>query len=73
MAEIIKFSSPIPTCLSKEILKKSNFFGKEKKKVIVNKALQNKSYAQMASPNVLEILKLKENYPNLLAKKIENI
>ena len=73
VAEIIKLSPPIPTCPSKEILEKSNFFGKEKKKVIVNKALQNKSYAQVASPHISEILKLKENYPNLLTKKIENI
>ena len=32
VAEIVKLPSPIPACLSKEILEKSKFFGKEKKK-----------------------------------------
>lgn len=31
------------------------------------------SYAQAVSIKVSNILKLKENYPNLLAEKIENI
>ena len=31
------------------------------------------SYAQVANPKVTNILKLKEDFPNLLAKKIENI
>ena len=35
--------------------------------------LQKQLYAQVASPSILDILKLKENYLNLLAKKIENI
>ena len=34
---------------------------------------QKQLYAQVASPSVSDILKLKENYPNLLAKKIGNI
>ena len=44
MAEIVKLPSSISTYPSKEILEKSKFFGKEKKKAIVNKALQNKLY-----------------------------
>ena len=32
-----------------------------------------KSYAQTTNPKVSDIIKLKENYPNLLANKIENI
>ena len=31
------------------------------------------SYAQAVNPKVSDILKLKKNYPNLSAKKIENI
>ena len=31
-AKVIRISSPIPVCLSKEVLGKSKFFGKEKKK-----------------------------------------
>ena len=44
MAEIVKLPSSISTYPSKKILEKFKFFGKEKKKAIVNKALQNKSY-----------------------------
>jgi len=71
--EIVKLPTPIPACQSKEVLEKSKFFSKEKKKVIVNKTPQNKLYAQAAGLSVLEILQLKKNYSNLLAKKIENI
>ena len=39
----------------------------------MNKAPQKQSYAQVADPSISDILKLKENYPNLPAKKIENI
>ena len=39
----------------------------------MSKLPQKQSYAQVAGSSILEILKLKENYPNLLAKKIENI
>ena len=71
--EMVKLPPPIPACPFKKILEKSKFFSKGKKKATVNKALQNKSYAQVAGPSVSEILKLKENYPNLQIKKIENI
>ena len=37
------------------------------------KTNQKQLYAQVAGSNVSNILKLKENYPNLLTKKIENI
>jgi len=63
VVKIVKLSSLIPTCPFKEILKNSKFFGKEKKKVTVNKALQNKLYAQVAGLSILEILKLKEKLP----------
>ena len=32
-----------------------------------------KSYAQTTSSNISDVLKLKENYPSLSAKKIEDI
>ena len=41
VVEIVKLLSPIPIYPSKEILEKSKFFGKGKKKATVNKALQN--------------------------------
>ena len=71
--EIIKLPPPIPAHPSKEVLKKSKFFSKEKEPMTMNKAPQKKSYAQVIGPSVSEILKLRENYPNLLTKKIENI
>ena len=73
VAEIVKLSPPISAHPSKEVLEKSKFFSKGNKKVTVNKVLQNKSYTQVVGPSILEILKLKENYPNLPAKKIENV
>jgi len=38
-----------------------------------NKASQKLSYAQAVGPSVSNILKLKDNFPNLPAKKIKNI
>jgi len=55
--ETFKLPPPIPTHPSKEILEKSKFFGKGKKKMIMNKALQNKLYTQTVSPSVSEISK----------------
>ena len=72
-AEIIKLSPLISACLSKKILKKSKFFDKEKELMTTNKAPQKWSYVQVAGPSVSEISKLRENYPNLLTKKIKNI
>ncbi len=39
----------------------------------INKVPQKQLYVQAAGPSILDILKLKENYLNLPAKKIENI
>jgi len=74
-AKVVRLPPFIPAYPPKEVLEKSKFFGKEKRKKLIsmNKAPQKQSYAQVAGPSVLDILKLKENYPNLLAKKIENI
>ena len=41
--------------------------------MFMNRVPQKQSYAQAAGPSVSDILKLKKNYPNLSAKKIENI
>jgi len=56
-------------------LEKLKFFGKEKgkKPMFMNRVPQKQSYAQAVGPSVSDILKLKKNYPNLSAKKIENI
>jgi len=72
-AEIVKLSPPIPAYLSKEVLEKSKFFSKEKKPITMAKMNTRQSYTQVTNPKVTDILKLKEDYPNLLAKKIENI
>ena len=71
--KIVKLPPPIIACLPKEVLEKSKFSGKGKKPVTMNKTSQNRSYTQVAGSSVLEILKLKEKYPNLPAIKIENI
>jgi len=54
-------------------LEKSRFFKKDNTKKRITKPKTKQLYAQALAPNVSEILKLKENFPNLLAKKIENI
>ena len=74
-AEVIRLPPPILAHLSKEVLEKLKFFDKKKgkKPISINKAPQKQSYAQAIGLSVLDILKLKENYFNLPAKKIENI
>lgn len=73
-AEIVRISSPIPTHSLKKVLEKSKFFDrKDKKSMNINKALQKFLYAQVAGLSVSDILKLKDNFSNLAAKKIENI
>jgi len=54
-------------------LEKSKFFGKDKKSTTVTNTNSRKLYAQATSSKVSDILKLKDNYSNLLAEKIENI
>ena len=74
-AEVIRLPPSIPAHPSKKVLEKLKFFGKGKKKkpMSMNKAPQKQLYAQVIGPSVSDILKLKENYSNLPAKKIENI
>ena len=73
VAEVIKISSSIPVHLHKEILEKSKFFGKDNKSMKTVNTNVRKSYAQATSSNISNILKLKENFPSLPAKKIEGI
>jgi len=73
VAEIVKLPPPIPMYLSKEALEKFKFFSKDNKyRKTVNTNIR-KSYVQATSSNVSDILKLKENFSSLPAKKIEEI
>ena len=71
--EIVKLLFPISVYLPKEVLEESKFFRKGKKSKMVINTNTRKLYAQATSSNVLNILKLKENYPSLLAKRIKDI
>ena len=64
---------PIPVRLPKKVLEKSKFFGKDNNSKKTTNSNVRKLYAQATSSNILEILKLKDNFPNLLAKKIKGI
>ena len=72
-AEIIKLPPPILVRLSKEVLEKSKFFKKGKNQVKTVKLNNKQSYAQAVNSKITDILKLKENNPNLPVKKIKNI
>jgi len=72
--EVVKLPSPILARLSKEILKKLKLFNKKGNTVKKTAKPKTKQpYTQASTSNVGEILKLKENFSNLLAKKIKNI
>ena len=73
VAEITRLSPPILVHIFKEILKKSKFLGKRKKLIATAKTNVRQLYAQAVNLKITNILKLKEDYPNLPAKKIENI
>jgi len=72
-AEIVKLTSPILARSPKEILEKLKFFKKGNKSLKKVKPNNRPSYAQVSASKVSEILKIKEHFPNLLVKKIENI
>jgi len=59
--EIVKLPSPISACLSKEVLEKSKFFGKDKKSKTVINTNARKSYAQTTSSNVSDIHRIINN------------
>jgi len=71
--EIIKLPPSIPAKLPKEILEKSKFFKKGYKSMEKVKSSTKLSYTQVSTPKVCDILKIKENYPSLPIKRIENI
>ena len=60
VVEIVKLPPSISAYPPKEALEKSKFFGKGKKSKIVINTNVRKSYAQMTSSNVSDILKLKK-------------
>lgn len=72
-AEVIKLLLSILTRPSKKVLQKSKFFEKDNIAKGSAKPKNKQSYTQALAPKVNDILKLKENFLNLLAKKIENI
>ena len=73
-AEVARISSSISFRLSKEILKKSKFFKKKDNKAKeITKPKNKQLYTEALASKVDNILKLKEDFSNLLAKKIENI
>jgi len=60
--------------LSKKVLENFQFFRKKSKKLAEISNTKNKqSYVQALSSNIKEILKIKENFPNLFSKKIKEI
>jgi len=73
VAEITRLSLPILVHIFKEILKKSKFLGKRKKLIATAKTNVRQLYTQAVNLKITDILKFKEDYPNLPAKKIENI
>ena len=70
---IVKLSPLIPVYLPKEVLERCKFFRKGKKSKTVINTNTRKSYTQVTSLNVSNILKLKKNYLSLLVKKIKDI
>jgi len=68
LAEIVRLPPPILARLPKKVLEKSKFFKKEKKPAAIVKLIIKQSYTQMVNPKITDILKVKEDYPNLLVK-----
>ena len=73
-AEITRVLPSIPPRPREEILKKSKFFkNKDKNPVEKYNNKDRQSYTQVSFPNVREILKIKENFPNISLKKVKEI
>ena len=60
--------SSVPPRLSKERLTKSNFYKKKE-----GKSIPQQSYVEVSLANIKEILKIKEYFPKLLDKKVEEV
>ena len=71
-AIIFRIPPPIPPRLSKKVLEKSKFY----KKIMNSSSTTpqtNQLYAQASKSNIKNIIKIKENFLNLSAKKVEEI
>ena len=74
LVEISYFLLFILSRSTKNELEKSKFYQKKGMKPVQDNSNKGiKLYAQASSPNINEVLKIKENFPNLLVKKIKNI
>lgn len=71
--KIAKLPLYIPACLPKKFLERSKFFSKSNKYKKMTNSNIRKLYAQATSSNISDILKLKDNFSNLSAKKIKEI
>ena len=72
--EISKVLSLIPSKPSKKVLEKSKYFKEKNKMPTKNINTQSKQlYMQVFSANIKEIVKIKENFSNLLSKKIYKV
>ena len=69
----VKLPSLIPAKISKEVNEISKFFKKDNQ--LIKKKDTKESYVQVSSSttNMRAVLKIKEMFPNLQAKEIENI
>ena len=64
----------IPLRLSKKVLEKFKFYkGKDKASESQSKVPKEYSYAQASKSTINDIVKIKDNFSNLSAKKIEEI
>ena len=69
---ISKIPPPILVRPSKKVLEKFKFY-KAKTTFTSTFTQSNKLYIQVFKNNIKDIIKIKENFPNLLAKKVEKI
>ena len=71
-ADVSRISPPIPPRPSKKFLEKSKFYkGKEKADNSQSGTQSGCSYAQASRMNIKNIMMIKNNFPNLSTKKIE--
>ena len=71
-ADVSRISPPIPPRPSKKFLEKSKFYkGKEKADNSQSGTQSGCSYAQVSRMNIKNIMMIKNNFPNLSTKKIE--
>ena len=71
--KISKISPSISLKLSKKVLEKCKFYKKRVKQAKVSKVLKKCSYTQASKSTINNIIKIKENFLNFLAKKIEEV